>query len=266
MIGSTGEGTAGRLARRELADGSVIQRSPLLEALHIPHAFTTRRSVRGRADLDASEMDTSARERVFLVAGISPHAYLVRAQQIHGDSVAVVEDATDATLVPVADALVTSRPDCALLVFTADCVPILLARADGGRVAAVHAGWRGLVAGVILRALEHMGEGQLVAAIGPCLSLERFEVGPEVVEPFRAAGLDSCIDARFGARPHIDLRHAARLQLERAGVARIDVSDRCTWNDPELWSHRRDVTHGGRARTGRLGALIALRTTPRAQR
>jgi hypothetical protein len=98
----------------------------------------------------------------------------------------------------------------------------------------------------------------VVAAIGPCLSLERFEVGPEVAEAFARAGLGSTVHERAGARPHVDLRTAAARQLAAAEVERIDTTDRCTWNDAEeFYSYRRDVTHGGKPRTGRLGALIA---------
>jgi YfiH family protein len=151
-------------------------------------------------------------------------------------------------------------------VHVADCVPVLVARADGRLVAAVHAGWRGLVAGVIPRTLERLAAAgadlpgcPLVAAIGPCLSRERFEVGPEVAEAFEGAELAPSVSrARAGVRARVDLRHAALLQLRAGGVERIDVSDRCTYEDAaELWSHRRDVTHGARARTGRLGAFIA---------
>ncbi len=204
-------------------------------------------------------MDDAVRARILHSAGIRPSARLVQAKQVHGNAVALFDAGSEPMSTPVADALVTSQLDHALIVFTADCVPILLARADGTRVAAVHAGWRGLLAGVIPRTLEHMGAGELVAAIGPCLSLARFEVGPEVAEGFHAAGLGAFVHAGGDARPHIDLRHAARLQLEHAGLPRVDVSDRCTWDDPDLWSHRRDVTHGTCVRTGRLGALIAPR-------
>ena len=102
-----------------------------------------------------------------------------------------------------------------------------------------------------------MGTGPLTAAIGPCLSTAHFEVGPEVAQEFARVGLADAVVTHSGARPHVDLRLAVRLQLERAGVQQLDVSRRCTWDDLELFSHRRDVTHGGQGQTGRLGALIA---------
>jgi hypothetical protein len=162
---------------------------------------------------------------------------------------------------------VTSRARRVVGVFTADCVPVLLASADGRRVAAVHAGWRGLVAGVIPRALEALVSNEpsasvreLAAAIGPCLSLARFEVGTEVAEQFALAGLADAVRGDLGEKPHVDLRAAAAMQLERAGVARIDATDRCTWEQAgDFPSHRRDVTHGGRERAGRLLALVSPR-------
>jgi hypothetical protein len=127
-------------------------------------------------------------------------------------------------------------------------------------VAAVHAGWRGLVAGVIPRALAALGEPAAAAAIGPCVSTARFEVGSEVARAFEEAGLGGAVRRGHGARPRVDLRAAARLQLERGGVAVVDETDRCTWEHAdEFYSHRRDVTHGGSATTGRMGAAIGAR-------
>jgi len=237
---------------RQLVDGErAIWVSPTLRALGVPHGFTTRSSWDGGAIDEhlAAGLDVPAP---------TPVASL---RQVHGALVhrLGVEPPGPETC---GDALVSDRPGHLLLVRTADCVPILLSSSDGRRVAAVHAGWRGLVAGVVPAALEALGEAACLAAVGPCLSLARFEVGPEVARAFASAGLADAVRADGPGRPHVDLRLAARLQLERGGATAVDVSDRCTWDDPELFSHRRDVTHGGRSSTGRLGALIA----PRARR
>jgi hypothetical protein len=220
-------------------------RSPLLSELGVWHAFTTR-------GLEVGPPGDPGLGR------LAPEsALVVDLRQVHG---AVVHEVG---VEPVAeplegDGLVTEQPGRALLVRTADCVPVLLSRTDGGRVAAVHAGWRGLVAGVIPRALEVLGAGEYVAAIGPCLSTANFEVGPEVAAEFEGAGLSEVVD-RSRARPHVDLCSAVATQLERVGVRRIDGTDRCTYEHAdEFWSYRRDVTHGGGERTGRLAALIAV--------
>jgi len=245
---------SGDLRRIEDADGLVSYASPRLAALGVPHLFTTRRGG-GRA-LDPA--DATDRERIARAAG-RPEAVLVTVRQVHGAAVLEVGSTRPAAGAE-ADALVSSRSDLLVGVHVADCVPVLLAREDGRRVAAVHAGWRGIVAGVVPRALETLGDGAHVAAIGPCLSRAHFEVGPEVEEAFRSVGLGAVIETRADARARIDLRAAVRCQLEAAGVRAIDTSDRCTYaHEAEFYSYRRDVTHGGQARTGRLAAVIAAR-------
>jgi YfiH family protein len=225
------------LERFEDADGFVGYRSPLLASHGIPHLFTTRIGGRARV-LDLGRLDERDERRIALAAALP------------GDAAR-------------ADGLVSEREDVLVGVHVADCVPVLLARSDGRRVAAVHAGWRGLVAGVRPRAVERLGGGLLLAAIGPCLSRARFEVGPEVVRAFADARLGDAIHARENARARIDLRLAAALQLEAAGVAVIEANDRCTYEDAaEFYSYRRDVTHGGQRRTGRLGAIIAAAPSP----
>jgi YfiH family protein len=238
------------------ADGFVGYRSPLLARAAVPHLFTTRIAGRGQRALDLGRLDRREVERVARAAGL-PGARIAAVEQVHGSCVLALGPEALPDGDTEADGLVSEREDVLVGVHVADCVPVLLARGDGRRVAAVHAGWRGLVVGVLPRAVELLGGGPLLAAIGPCLSLARFEVGPEVVQAFARAGLGDVIHEREG-RSCIDLRAAAALQLEVAGVAVIDTSDRCTYTHAEeFYSYRRDVTHGGQARTGRLGAVIA---------
>lgn len=250
----------GALHRFQEEDGFVGYRSPLLASIGIPHLFTTR--LKGGRELDRGTGRGPAQDaRVARAAGL-PDARLVSVKQVHGARVlqlgpgALPEALPDAN--EEADGLLSERQDVLIGVHTADCVPVLLARPDGRRVAAVHAGWRGLVAGILPHASACFGPGPLWAAIGPCLSLERFEVGPEVVEAFGRADLSAAIDEPPEGRARIDLRSAAATQLERAGVERIEISDRCTYlHGEEFYSYRRDVTHGSQARTGRLAAWIA---------
>ena len=245
------------LERFEDADGFVGYRSPLLASHEIPHLFTTRIGGLGRRALDLGRLEGCQEARVALAAGL-PDARIASVKQVHGANVLVLRPGTLPDGRAEADGLVSERDDVLVGIHVADCVPVLLARSDGRRVAAVHAGWRGLVAGVIPRATLLLGDGHLLAAIGPCLSIARFEVGPEVVDAFARAGLGAAIHERENARACIDLRAAAALQLGAAGVAVIDTSDRCTYTHAdEFYSYRRDVTHGGHRRTGRLGALIA---------
>jgi YfiH family protein len=158
---------------------------------------------------------------------------------------------------------VSDDPTRVLSVKYADCVPLLLASADGRAVAAVHAGWRGLVAGVIRAAVKRLEQtaaasaSTFVAAIGPCIGFDAFEVGPEVLAAFAArfGPAAAPIRAAHTGKGHVDLQKAALIELQSAGLSldRIDTTDRCTFTHPqEFFSHRRD----GNA-TGRMAAIIS---------
>jgi len=126
----------------------------------------------------------------------------------------------------------------------------------------VHAGWRGVVADVVARAVDQLIDrapvtsSDILAAIGPCIGVEHFEVGPEVADAFNEAGLADTVRPVPDARPHIDLTAAVVTQLTRRGVPveQIDTTDRCTYRDAdEFFSHRRD-----RGVTGRMASVIAV--------
>jgi hypothetical protein len=225
---------------RSPIDDVVVYRSPVLDALDVPHGFGTRFG------------DDRA---IAKALGIGDRAW-VTVRQVHGHDV-YIEDhapaADDAELPRCdADAIVLHRPGAVARILTADCVPILLASTDGRSVAAVHAGWRGLVSGVIAEAVDALAK-PFVAAIGPCIGVNRFEVGQEVAERF---------DPRFvrrdlGSRPHVDLRAATHAIVHDLGARQIDTSDRCTAHDEaDFFSHRRDVTWRGAETTGRMASVI----------
>jgi len=252
------------LTRLRAPSGAIGYRSPALAAAGVPHWFATR-ALEG-ADEDERERDLgpldAARAARLAEAAGAPGRGVVRVHQVHGARVVEVDEA-DAEPLLRADAIVATEPRALALVRAADCVPVLLATPDGSRVAAVHAGWRGIVAGAIPAALERLDAGApVVAAVGPCISAAHFEVGEDVADEFRSAELGECVLERDGARPLVDLRRAARLQIQRASPgATVDESDRCTYaHGAELWSHRRDVTHGGARSTGRQGAVIGVRS------
>jgi YfiH family protein len=148
------------------------------------------------------------------------------------------------------DALWSTTPREPMLVFTADCVPVALVRTVGEpAAAAVHVGWRGLLAGVLERTVEAIGRDGLAACVGPAIGACCYEVGEDVAAPYRA---------RFGAsvlRPgRLDLRRAAELTLRAAGIAPVEQVDLCTACNRQLFfSHRRD---GGL--TGRQGLVVAV--------
>lgn len=195
-------------------------------------------------------------EHGFGTRAARPPADLVRARQVHGRGVLRVA-AGDAGLLGDGDALVSDLPGVPIGVVTADCVPILVAT-ESGVVAAVHAGWRGLAAGVIGAALERLADlardvDRAVAVIGPHIGASCYEVDAPVID---------ALEARFGAeveqaaretRPghfEIALGVLAAFDLERAGLARAriaSVADACTACDAARFhSYRRDGAGGGR--------------------
>ena len=151
------------------------------------------------------------------------------------------------------DALVSRAPGLACAVRSADCVPILLADRRSGAVAAVHAGWRGAVNGVLSRAIDALRaiaqDPSLIAAIGPHISLGAFEVSEDVAETLLSASRDPLIVDRSRPKPHVDLRRMLRAELHAQGLAHSAIDDvwGCTVSEPErFFSFRRDGKVSGR--------------------
>ncbi len=145
------------------------------------------------------------------------------------------------------DALITDRRDLALMVVSADCVPVLLA--GGEHIAAVHAGWRGLAQSILSATLDRFEIPTAVTAwIGPAIGPCCYEVGDDVADRVSAASASREIWSEGPrGRPHLDLVAAARLQLADRGVRRTHSVDVCTRCDSKrLWSYRRDGAGAGR--------------------
>jgi YfiH family protein len=239
-----------------LADGTLVLRSRILLAAGFQHAFSTGLGPEGRRfDLSRpgqSPMETPVDElaanlRRFADA-VAVGTTIASPRQVHGVSIAEADVAESTP----ADLVASTDPTRLAAVRTADCVPILLGCRRRGAVVAVHAGWRGIVGdapGTAVRHLVSHGStaADLVAAIGPAIGLDAFEVGPEVAAEFTAAGLGSAVDPRQ-PKPHVDLHAAARQRLLAAGLAAdaIGGASICTAQDPRFFSHR-----GDRGRTGR---------------
>ena len=157
-----------------------------------------------------------------------------------------------------ADGLVTTDPGVVLAVLTADCAPVLLADPAAGVVGAVHAGWRGLAAGVVeagVAALAELGADPAgcVGLVGPAVGGCCYEVGPEVREAV-GARLPAALATTRDGRPALDPAAGAAQALGRAGVGQVRVAAECTFDlEERFFSHRRD--HG---RTGRQAGLIAI--------
>ena len=175
--------------------------------------------------------------------------------QQHGTSVLDLDGAHHASA--GADASFTRRPGSVCAILTADCLPVLLASDAGAGVAAAHAGWRGLAAGVIeatVRALA-LPPQSLQAWLGPGIGPAHFEIGPEVREELLRADpqAEGAFVRNAGGRYMTDLTALARRRLERLGIARVFGGDACTYAAREdYFSYRRD------GRTGRQATLIWL--------
>jgi YfiH family protein len=263
------------LERHVSTDGVVTYRSRLLSALGTPHAFSTRlgglspkpfdsMNLGNPTGCDLRDLTERIRQnyRILLRAtGLGGRDWM-HLHQVHGARVVRVERGRQHDNSQQADVLVGDDPARVLSVRIADCVPILLASDDGRLVSAVHAGWRGVVGGAVIAALEEMNRwrdvpaSRVVAAIGPSIGFDAFEVGPGVLGEFsREFGSDAPIRKRDDGKGHVNLREAMRLQLLTAGMPEehIDVTDRCTHTHAdEFFSHRRD-----RGITGRMAAIIA---------
>jgi YfiH family protein len=192
---------------------------------------------------------TENRTRLCAELGADPDAATM-AWQRHGASVMRARPhgiVTPGTVYDHCDGLWSDEPGRAMLMLTADCLPIAVARTSGPpAIAVLHVGWRGLLGGIVANGVRALGDPRLAAAIGPGIGPCCYAVGEEVSAPFREAfGEDVVRDGK------LDLWTAAERALRAAGVERVDRFDLCTACEPErFFSHRRD-----QGRTGRQGVM-----------
>ncbi|HEX2434116.1 MAG TPA: polyphenol oxidase family protein [Gaiellaceae bacterium] len=193
------------------------------------------------------------RRRLAGEAGVDPQQTRMAWQQ-HGPEVRRASPEgilTPGTQHEPCDGWWSDEPGQGMMLVTADCLPVAIARANGDRpaLAILHVGWRGLLAGIVENGVAALGDGRLAAAIGPGIGPCCYEVGADVADPFEAAfGGEVLVDGR------LDLWRAADLALTRAGVGDVERTDLCSYCHPELFfSHRRD-----RGTTGRQGVIAAV--------
>jgi len=172
-------------------------------------------------------------------------------QQVHGVQVLKADSSENS---PVADASYTNQSGVVCAVLTADCLPVLFCGDQGRIIAAAHAGWRGLLAGVLEQTLKSMACREVTAWLGPAIGPEQFEVGEDVREAFvsqnpaNAAAFIALENTKWLA----DIYHLARIELGKFGVAQIYGGGLCTVSDSRrFFSYRRDG-----AATGRMASLI----------
>lgn len=196
-----------------------------------------------------------------------PAESLCTVRQVHGRAVARVETPCPIGDGPEADAMVTDRPGLVLGVLTADCAPLLFADAEAGVIGAAHAGWRGALDGVGEATIEAMAglgaaTGRIVAAIGPCIQQDSYEVGPEFPRPFQDQ--DKANMRFFRAAPrdghfHFDLPGYLVARLEKLGLASVAAVARDTCAEAEsFFSYRRACLEGDRRFGSGLSAIALV--------
>ena len=246
-----------------------VLRGNALDSAGFRHGFSTRAGGVSAPPFDTCDFallrDPAAlrenQARLGAAVGFDPER-LFQARQVHGARVLEPSRPRDEVEAEEADALwARAGSGAAVAVRVADCVPVLVACDATGSVAAVHAGWRGVVAGVVGAALDALGPERdgLVAAIGPCIGACCFEVGLEVAEQIErvtdASARDRVIRERRGDKAWVDLRVAVRSQLVAAGVAHARIDDVPSGAGPEacsrcnaeaFYSYRRDGDDSGR--------------------
>lgn len=239
------------------------------------HAFSTRHGGTSKGQFDSLNLAFHVGDDARRVCdnranwarelGLQPNLF-VAAQQTHGSNIRVVsqnesgrgalswEDA-----LPDCDALITAEVGVPLLILVADCAPVLLVDPIRRVCAVVHAGWRGALAGVAGKTVETMRHEfgsqprDVLAAIGPCLSIENLEVGEEVAAMVEAKNANTVVRASEWAKPHLDLRGLIQSDLVAAGLSasNVEISPLCPKErNDSFFSHR-----GQNGRAGRFGVV-----------
>jgi YfiH family protein len=252
------------------AGGVLALVAPALERAGFVHGFATRLGgvsalPRDALDLGAPPIDVPlqgedaarlAENRRRFLALFPGEWRLASGRQVHGER-AVLVDPDGRVLPEECDALATRAPGVLVGVRTADCVPLLIGDGSAGACAAVHAGWRGALAGVATRALERLAAlgarpERAVAVLGPAALRCCYEVGPDVAEPFAARCGDAVTPGRAGARDRLDLHAALRAELLAGGLApeRVLAAPLCTLcRNGLFFSHRREAARGAVGRS-----------------
>ncbi len=247
------------------------------ENIPVPHGFTTRLGGVSEDFLSSMNIGTRRGDKTENVLknykilgnaiGFDPKK-CVHTKQTHTDIVRIADPSLwgaglYAPELTPCDALITNTPGTALVVFTADCTPVLLYDEVTGAVGAVHAGWRGTAANIVgktvLAMTEHFGckPENLCAAIGPNIGACCFETDRDVPDAiFALLGAESAsYITQKGDKFHVDLKGVNARLLAKAGVRSVDISNHCTACNPQLyWSHRKVGSN-----RGSQGAIIVCK-------
>jgi polyphenol oxidase len=235
----------------------------------VPHGFFGRRGGvstgiyaslnAGPGSDDAPAAVAENRRRIAAAIGVAPD-HFVSLHQVHS-AIAVRVEAPFPGARPEADGMVTTTRGLGLAILTADCAPVLFADTEAGVIGAAHAGWRGALGGVLeatVAAMRDAGARRIVAAVGPTIAQQSYEVGPEFQAQFLKQDPASAAFFTNDAKARFDLPGYCRARLARLGLARIDLLPLDTYSLPDDWFSNRYSVHAGEKRYGRNCAAIAL--------
>jgi YfiH family protein len=253
----------------------MIEAPPLNKIAGIAHGFFTREGGASTGPFcslncgfgSGDDLETVARNRALVARAMGVTSdRLLTVYQDHTPNVVTVTKPWRRETAPIADAMVTSEPGMALGALTADCAPVVFADTRRPVIGIAHAGWKGALAGVTdaaLTAMEALGADRsgIVAAIGPTISRNAYEVGPEFHRRFIAA--DAASDAFFrpASRPHhfmFDLPGYLLARLRRSGIGEAIDLALCTYSDEHRFFSYRRATHRSESHYGRLISAVAI--------
>jgi hypothetical protein len=251
-----------------------FEQSQLLSAVPgLRHGFFGRRGGHSTGDYASLNISENVGDKPNLVASNRadildaldlPAMTVAQLTQVHSNRVVILNDRQQAATRPEADAIVTATPDVLLAIQTADCAPILLADPRAAVIGAAHAGWKGALSGIIAATVEAMCRlgarpERIVASIGPTISIDNYEVGPEFAANLLKLHRDASnrLALPAGGREHFDLPGFVFDQLIEAGVGKVNDLGRCTYGNPKHYFSHRRATHDGKS-AGRQISMIGL--------
>lgn len=202
---------------------------------------------------------TVQQQRIELLKALQPHGAqrLVWLEQTHSTYVHEVTEHTQPFLPIHADAIITRQTGVACMIMTADCLPIVLSNADGSEVGCIHAGWRGLVGGVIENTVNAMQSPAVFAWLGAAIGAARFEVGAEVYEAFTQHHPDAASAfTSYGTGKYLaDIYQLASQRLQQLGVQHISGGTQCSYQQADLFYSYRHTP-----KTGRMATFVMIQS------
>lgn len=253
----------------------MIEASELKTAKSLRHGFFTRQGGHSSglfASLNCGfgsgdDKPTVARNRAAIGENLGvADRNLLTVWQWHSADVIIAKEPWDALTPPKGDAIVTTKPGLAIAVLTADCAPLLFADEDAGVIGAAHAGWKGALAGVSDATITVMEENgarrdRITAIIGPTISQDAYEVGPDFATPFIAQAPENADFFKPSTRARhqmFDLPAYLTRRMQRQGVGRVVDMGLCTYSDEDRFYSYRRATHRNEKDYGRQLSAIVL--------